>query len=572
MTGTAVWLEKGAVLAELHVPAQHANTGVVVCPPLGQQHIIAYRALRYLSERLEDEGIASVRFDYAGHGDSTVDQDTVSLLGSVRIAARALVEAGCTRVVYVGLSVGALLAQEAAREDPEAAALVLWDPSPSAKQWMRRSHALYGVAVGTEVMASTDSHDGFDIVGGRLTRGSVSELSDLRYDPSVAGLFPTLAVVRRGRSAAFQPRNGAGATVSPQVSPEFLQVDGQESFLDVPGPISEVPWGDIERIASWVRELLAGDERSDDSPAAPEAQSSVDFDFADDSTGALVRLTESLVRVGPERLFAIETSSPAMGPDAPAIVLHTGSSDHRIGTAGIFVTLARRLASQGIRVVRLDRRGAGESGAVGPGEPNLQYTQDSLDDAQNAIAFLGLPADRVATAGICVGGWLAICSDPATASLMFGISVQYYNPSSSVAGAIREAAKEYASAPVQAGDSFQRRIKHKLPYPLLRLLSRAHVVEVVENLLRAPLRAGVDIVLLMTPADVELYEEQSGRAAERRLVRTPGRLQTVSYEEGDHSLFGVDIRERIVTDIVNLAVRHFARQLTSRSDELIQLA
>ena len=55
----------------LHVPAGgRARGAALVLPPVGIELIVAHRALRVLGDGLARRGIAALRLDYAGTGDS----------------------------------------------------------------------------------------------------------------------------------------------------------------------------------------------------------------------------------------------------------------------------------------------------------------------------------------------------------------------------------------------------------------------------------------------------------------------------------------------------------------------
>ena len=163
------WLGDGAVLSTLHLPETASEVGVVIVPPLGYEYAVAYRTLRHVADRIALGGMAAVRYDHPGFGDSTAPLADDSLSKGAALAADALHGAGVDRIVYLGLGSGALVASAAAAADPAAAGLVLWDPAASGKQWLRRQKSLYVIEMGDEAeetpdgvveIAGTDQGDG----------------------------------------------------------------------------------------------------------------------------------------------------------------------------------------------------------------------------------------------------------------------------------------------------------------------------------------------------------------------------------------------------------------------------
>lgn len=124
--------------------------GVVLCNPFGQEAVRSHRMYRVLSERLARAGVACLRFDYLGTGDSDGDDEEVTLKICVENTLRADQElrgvAGCTHVSWLGLRFGAAVAALASVSAPHKPdRLFLWDPVEDGPAWveqLKREHAL----------------------------------------------------------------------------------------------------------------------------------------------------------------------------------------------------------------------------------------------------------------------------------------------------------------------------------------------------------------------------------------------------------------------------------------------
>jgi alpha/beta superfamily hydrolase len=108
------------------------DQAVVLCNPVGNEHIHAHRTMRSLSTQLSKAGIHVLRFDYFGTGDSSgevCEGDPQRWCDDIRSAALELREmTGAARMSLVGLRFGANLAARVAADLPNVVSLVLWDP------------------------------------------------------------------------------------------------------------------------------------------------------------------------------------------------------------------------------------------------------------------------------------------------------------------------------------------------------------------------------------------------------------------------------------------------------------
>lgn len=114
-----------------HAPALPARRAVLLCPPLGQDLIRCHRLYRQLAQALAGIGVAALRFDYHGTGDSAGDSAQVDwdrcVADTLVAAAELRSRAGVERVVAFGARLGgsiALAAAGAARFSE----VIAWDP------------------------------------------------------------------------------------------------------------------------------------------------------------------------------------------------------------------------------------------------------------------------------------------------------------------------------------------------------------------------------------------------------------------------------------------------------------
>jgi alpha-beta hydrolase superfamily lysophospholipase len=114
-----------------HAPAVPARRAVLMCPPLGQDLIRCHRLYRQLAQALAASGVAVLRFDYHGTGDSagsSAEVDWSRCITDTQAAAAELrARAGVERVVAFGARLGGSVAM-AASAGARFTEVIAWDP------------------------------------------------------------------------------------------------------------------------------------------------------------------------------------------------------------------------------------------------------------------------------------------------------------------------------------------------------------------------------------------------------------------------------------------------------------
>lgn len=130
------------LFAVVHTPAGEAPTrGVVLCYPFGEERLWVHRVYTTFARQLAAAGVAVVRFDYAGNGDSrgafqeatlqTAIDDTSAAVDCLRE------RAGCTATTLIGLRFGATVASAVAERRSDVERLVLWAPLTDGRQYVK---------------------------------------------------------------------------------------------------------------------------------------------------------------------------------------------------------------------------------------------------------------------------------------------------------------------------------------------------------------------------------------------------------------------------------------------------
>jgi alpha-beta hydrolase superfamily lysophospholipase len=299
-------------------------------------------------------------------------------------------------VGLVGLRIGGLFAAHEAVRRGGVDALVLWDACLSGRAFLREQRFLRVLSAGEGVAdgGGRDSSDdeAVEAPGLRFEPETVQALADLdltRTDGPLAARTLVLTPPDLSRPRRLQ-RRLEGYPV------EWHEATGQDRLLD--SRLQEPPLDTIGRTADWLAVALGGEPVT--AVVAPVAPTTVVA-----RTGSGRPVVERTVRLGSLGLFGILTE-PADGATGPVIVLVDEGNTHHIGQARIWVDLARRLAPAGLRVLRFDLSGNGDSGAR-PGQPtHVARAPEAIDDVYEAMCGVS-PGDpsEVVLVGFCSGAY-----------------------------------------------------------------------------------------------------------------------------------------------------------------------
>lgn len=559
-----------------HTPSEStARAGVVICPPLGRDYAHAHYALRLLAERLAEQGLCVLRFDYEGTGDSAGPaagpERVPAWLASVAAAVDLVRAAGPSSVVLVGMRLGATLAGVAAGRLQDLDGLVLWDPVPSGRAYLSEQRALAALSL----PGLSDGRPAGPPDGPSDDSGGSVETPGMVFDaPTVAGLrtldlLHTEGPLARRILVLARPDRQTGRLAQRLDLPhvEWDTAEGQADLMDVGSPNQVLPHGDIARVGAWIERLFDPKVPAVAVSAPPVASGAV---VARGPAGEPV--VETPTSLGPAGLFGIVTEVPGH-QRGPTVLLLNVANEHRLGPARLWVDLARQWALAGVRSCRLDLSGLGDSPTRRTDQRRfVTRAPEAFDDLVDACRALR-PNDpgEVVLVGLCASAYQALDSafDTHPRSVVAINPVLSFRPPE-LASEGRLDPRRHVALPrksaLQAlhgtGDGLVPRLRRR--FPGLNARGR-DLTEVVESLL-APRRRrpvvwlrqlaeqGVDVLLVCGEREARPVRLSGTGRSFRRLERT-GAFGLALIAQLEHGLLIADHRRAVG----ELATRHVLR-------------
>ncbi len=410
------------------------STGVVLCAPWGFEDLLIRKSWRLLAETIAAAGYPCLRFDYPGTGDSLGKSTSIDSFApwveAIHDAAQVLrLNSGVRRFVFIGQSLGAMLAAEAARSRADVVALQLIAPVVRGRHYIRELAATATmVAERIGMKLELDPDEGLSVVGFGLSHGLVESLKSLDLT-KIADLHVRDATIfdssdRKAGAEVSEHLRRVGVEVALEaVEPYHLMVSDATEIQ--PLPVSP------ERVVAALRRVVPMvSTRAATAPRFPDALVTEVF-------------REEPIRFGPsDGLFGVLTRPLAERGDAPVVVLLNRGLNPHIGWRRGSVDHARALAAVGITSLRFDAAGLGESRDDPGHSANLVYSDLLLPDVRAAVDVLERRGHaRIALSGVCSGAFIALsaaAADPRVSEvIVFNPQRFVWNPSESMEDVIR---------------------------------------------------------------------------------------------------------------------------------------
>ena len=375
---------------------------MLLCPALGWDGLHAHHGFRLLADQLAACGYPALRFQYPGTGDSrdlgAAEESWAAWHQSVHTTADWLREiTGASRLVLIGLRIGATLATLAAQSRSDVDGLVLFAPVFRGKSYLRQLDMEARLEGGN----NADEGDEKGIAGGlefheiRFSAETVDLLSrvDLRQVRPNVGTKVAIALQAPSQLAerCTETWTAAGLHVN------ALPFGGLEPLLQN-ATHADPPIPDFSSLLAWISAVVpAGTAPYSTAVTAQQTLQASDY-------------SETPVQFGKTgQLFGI-LCRPVTGPGTLAVIVANTGRDPHHGIGRFGVEFARRLAAEGIACLRMDFAGLGDSPASaseGDALTSLFETDRTADLSAAIDALQALGYREFAVQGLCSGAYHA---------------------------------------------------------------------------------------------------------------------------------------------------------------------
>jgi dienelactone hydrolase len=392
LDGLFGWFHSGSGAAK-------ADVAVLICGTLSREALDSHHSLRVMADAFARSGYPTMRFDYAGSGDSCDIAEPADAPAEHWSMWRKNIHAvadelrrrtGARRLIFCGLRIGATLAATAAASRDDIAALILLAPVLRGRSYLRQLQIEAGLAQGK----GTAKSEGLEFQELSLSAITVDLIGqvDLRSLKLGAGL----RVAIFSQTPTRQLSDCVSTWTERGVAVRSFAFDGLEPLLCPDTQGYKEPAASTEML-DWLHEAV---------PAQPyDGEWTPAFD---EGELRLPGCVETARQFGPENRLSGILSLPAGAVSEAAVIIVNTGRNPRSGVGRFGVEFARRLAAEGITALRFDFAGLGDSIGL-PGEEEMRsdvFENDRSADISAAIDTLAqLGCRRFMVHGICSGAY-----------------------------------------------------------------------------------------------------------------------------------------------------------------------
>lgn len=178
------------LFAAYHPPhqSQTPRQAVLLCNPFGQESVRLHRFYKVLADRLARAGMAVMRFDYFGTGDSDgndMDGHLDIWRSDILLAHDELQRrSACNNISWIGARLGASLAIQAATQ-PQLERLILWDPILDGTHYLQQlaqDHISSIARVGRATIQTAAKQPRGEALGFGMSERLIAQIDQIRPD------------------------------------------------------------------------------------------------------------------------------------------------------------------------------------------------------------------------------------------------------------------------------------------------------------------------------------------------------------------------------------------------------
>ncbi|WPE20568.1 serine aminopeptidase domain-containing protein [Shinella zoogloeoides] len=375
---------------------------VLFASPWGLEEMCTRKFRRILAERLAEEGIASLRFDYPGTGDALdgtefragMETWTESLLAAMRLLQE---RSGCAQLVIVAEGVGAVVAGLAADRLANLEGIAFLAPVVSGRAHVRELSVFSRLIEDKLGLKKRDTAAALEIAGLALPQEIEAGLRGVDLMKTDKAPARNVAVFMRDN----HPEDAAFAAYVRTLGANVLEApfEGFEKLTSNP-TLAVVPEPVVANLVSWV----AGLAPRDPALQAPPLHEWPASHYGDGYVETAVRIGEGGRMVG-----ILCAPAEAHIPAGPAVLFLSSGYDRSTGWGRSTVEFARALAKEGTGSLRFDCANIADSPPVEGFAGQVLYDPVQVGDVREATDFLAEAGTKsVILAGRCSGAYLGL--------------------------------------------------------------------------------------------------------------------------------------------------------------------